>query len=52
MKHLKHASEKLAKKHMKHLKTIATHSNIQRKHLHNMCETYAQHPGNTLATYV
>jgi hypothetical protein len=37
MKCLTRASETLAKKHMKHLKTIATHM---------------QHPDKTLATYV
>jgi hypothetical protein len=36
MKYLKHASETLAKKHMKHLKTFATRT---------------QHPDKTFATY-
>jgi hypothetical protein len=37
MKHLKHASETLAKTHGKHLKTIVKHM---------------QHPDKTLTTYV
>jgi hypothetical protein len=36
MKRLKHVFETLVKKHLKHLKTIATHM---------------QHPDKTLATY-
>jgi hypothetical protein len=41
MKHLKYASETLAKTHEKHLKTIANILNIQIKHLQHMCETFA-----------
>jgi hypothetical protein len=39
MKHLKHASETLAKTPEKHLKTIANICNIQMKHLQQTHET-------------
>jgi oligoribonuclease NrnB/cAMP/cGMP phosphodiesterase (DHH superfamily) len=42
MKHLKHGSQTLAKKHMKTLeKAIENIYNIQIKYLQHMCEIYA-----------
>ena len=41
MKHLKYASETLAKAPEKYLKTIPNIRNIKIKHLQHMCETYA-----------
>jgi hypothetical protein len=61
MKHLKQASETLAKTPEKHLKTTANICNIQMKHLKHMLATcmYMQYPDlllqhldKTLATFV
>ena len=44
MKHLKHASETLAKTHQKHLKIIVKHTQHPYKNTYNICMKHLQHP--------